>query len=92
MKKKFLIEWVSILLIVVFSVNSIISLFLYLNEQNTSNFVRLLLYLIALFIYIALLITIKLHTNKKYILIYDNYFELYGKNIFDSKLFISYFS
>lgn len=86
MKKKFLSEWVSILLIFVFSVNSIISLFLYLNEQNTSNFVRLLLYLIALFIYIILLITIKLHSNNKYILIYDNCFELYGKNIFDSKI------
>ena len=86
MKKRNLSEWMSILLIFVFSVNATIYLFLYLNEQNTTNLVGLVLYPTGLIAYIALLIVIKLHAGKKYVVVYDNHFELYGKDIFDSKV------
>ena len=49
MKKKFATEWLSILLILTFSINTIINIFLYIENQNSFGLFRLILYPFALF-------------------------------------------
>ena len=86
MKKKFATAWLSILLISTFSLNTIISIFLYIEEQNAFGLVRLILYPFCLVFYILVLIISKVYENKKYLIIYNDFFEIYDKSIFDSKL------
>ena len=86
MKKKFAIDWLSIMLISVFSFDTILYICLFIYEHNVHNLISLILYPSCLVVYVAVLIFSKLYVERKYLLIYDNYFELYGKSIFDSKI------
>ena len=86
MKKKFATNWLSILLILTFSLNTIINIFLYIEEQNAFGLFRLILYPFCLVFYILALIISKVYGNKKYLIIYNDFFEIYDKSIFDSKL------
>lgn len=86
MKKN--IDWISIILISVFSFNSCISVYLCIVDPDGSTFFRALMYPICLIAYIILLVIVKNHTSKRYLIIYDDYFEIKGQSIFGSK-FIS---
>ena len=86
MKKNVSIDWLSILLISTFSLNTIINIFLYIEEQNAFGLFRLILYPFCLVFYILVLIISKVYGNKKYLIIYNDFFEIYDKSIFDSKL------
>ena len=86
MKKNVSIDWLSILLIFAFSFNSVNHIFLYIKEQNAFNLFGLILYPLCLVIYILVLIISKVYGNNKYLIIYNDFFEIYDKSIFDSKL------
>ena len=86
MRKKFSTDWLSILLISTFSINTIISIFLYIENQDAFGLFRLILYPFCLVSYIFVLIISKVYGNKKYLIIYNDFFEIYDKSIFDSKL------
>lgn len=88
MRKKLSRDWLSILLISVFSFNTILYIFLYLSEKDIHNLIFLILYLTCLLIYVLVLILSKLHCQCKYIIVYNDFFEIYGKNIFDSKIVV----
>ena len=80
------IDWISIILISVFSFNSCISVYLCIVDPDGTTLFRALMYPICLIAYIILLIVVKNYTSKRYLIIYDDYFEIHGKSIFDSTL------
>ena len=80
------IDWISIILISVFSFNSCVSVYLCIVDPDGTTLFRALMYPICLIAYIILLIVVKNHTSKRYLIIYDDYFEIHGKSIFDSTL------
>ena len=86
MKKKFSIDWLSLLLIIVFASNTILSIFLFADEQNIFNLISLILYPCGLAFFVFVLIFVKVYQNKRYLIIYNDYFEIYDKSIFDAKL------
>lgn len=86
MKKRFSIEWLSILLISMFSLNTIGHIFLYIDDSSIYNLIPLILYPSCLLTYIVVLIFSKTYHERRFLLIYDDFFEIYGKSIFDSKL------
>lgn len=84
MKNKIHIDWLAILLIFVFGFNLIIHVFLYIEEQNIYNLISVILYPSCLVIYILSLFFIKIYNEKRFIIIYNNFFEIYDNNIFES--------
>lgn len=86
MKKRFLLDWISILLIFAFSLNSIIHIFLYIEDQSVFNLISLILYPSCLAVYVLTLVIFKVHNNKVYLIIYNNFFEIYGKSVLAAKL------
>ena len=83
MKSKTHIDWLSILLISVFGLNTIFHIFLYIEDQNIYNLISLILYPSCLAIYVLLLIFIKIYNRTRFIIIYNDFFEIYNKNIFE---------
>ena len=86
MKKKLALNWVDIVLIVCMSISTICWISLYINEPEPYNLVKLIVTPICLVLYILLSVISKLVENNKYFIVYDHYFTIYGKSIFDAKL------
>lgn len=79
------IDWISIILISLFSFNSCVSVYLCIVDPDGTTLFGTLMYPICLIAYIILLIVVKNYTSKRYLIIYDDYFEINGQSIFDSK-------
>ena len=85
MKNKSKVDWLSILLIAVLLFNTIISVFLYVEEPESYNLIKLILCPTCLLCYVSFLIWLKLYQSKNFIIVYDDFFEICNKSIFDAK-------
>ena len=86
MKNKKHTDWLSILLISVFLLNTVLYISLYIDEQTIHNLIFLILYPTCLVIYVSGFVFSKIYKEKSFLIIYNDFFEICGKSILDSKV------
>ena len=85
MKKKLELNWVDIGLIVSMSISTICWIFLHIGNPEPLTWIQLIVTPTCLVSYIILTVINKQANDKRYFIIYDNYFTICGKSIFDAK-------
>lgn len=89
MKKKFTIEWVSILIIFVFAFNAMIEIIYYVKDKTMWGLIKYIAYCIFLGVYIIVLIVADKYKPKKYCIVYDDYYVVNGINIITEAKLVS---
>lgn len=88
MKKRFtIIDWLLFFIVFSFSLNIIVHVFLYVEEQNIYDLFQMILCSFCLIVIVVPWIIKKVYRHYLYIIIYNDFFEIYDKSIFNS-LFI----
>lgn len=87
MKTKSTVDKPSLIVIIAFLANTILGIFHYITEPNVLTLIfKLIVTPCFLVIFIFILFVIKVYDNKHYLIIYNDFFEIYDKSIFDAKL------